>query len=207
MNLNSDIRIHWLIRLTGVGLISGMLLSWKTWIGDRLYPLFPVWDWVPQFPQPWDTVSVLLFFGCVAWMIFKPSRLNISVVLLWMILFALQDQSRWQPWYYQYGLMLVSFIFLKKPQEESSVLSLQQFIIIMVYAWGGIHKCQAGWISVWENSLIEPILRNVSGEGFSAILLGFGTVIPVIEILMAVGLLFHQSRSVLPSAVCRSCRR
>ena len=238
MNWNSQFRLDWIVRILGAGLLSGMILSWKLWITDRLYPLFPVWNWMPQFNQPLDTVFLLLFFGCTVWMIYKPNRVSISIVLSSMLIFALQDQSRWQPWFYQYGLMLVPFLFVKEQgdgkvgplrmswrsvaktgppdakrlskksrkksrrllNQTSEVarvnLGIQQMIIVMVYIWGGIHKCQVGWMSVWENSLIKPLLESWGSEGIGTALLAFGYVIPVFEILTGLGLLFKRTRHI-----------
>jgi hypothetical protein len=58
----------------------------------------------------------------------------------------------------------------------------------MVYLWGGIHKCQSGWMSVWKNSLIAPLVEGRGGTLLASILLSFGYVIPVIEIGMALAL-------------------
>jgi hypothetical protein len=228
MNWESQFRLLWIVRLLGAGLLSGMLLSWKLWITNRLYPLFPVWNWIPQFNHPLDIIFVLLFFGCVTWMIYKPSRLSIAIVLSSILMLALQDQSRWQPWFYQYGLMLVPYLFfpelghleqtpsdtdhaqgaskksrkkrrrsLNQTGEVASVaLGIQQMIIIMVYIWGGIHKCQAGWMSVWENSLIKPLLESWGNEGIGAALLAFGYGVPVFEILTGLGLLFKRTRHI-----------
>ncbi|MCZ6675107.1 MAG: hypothetical protein O7C75_19410 [Verrucomicrobia bacterium] len=201
MSWTSEFRLLWVIRLIGVGLVAGMLLSWKAWISDRQYPMFPVWDWVPQFPSPLDTVFVVLFFFVVGWMCYKPNRNNVIGVVVVMLVFALQDQSRWQPWFYQYGLMLIPFVFLKKPGKEFSVLGLQQLLIALVYIWGGIHKCQPGWISVWENSLIAPILDGLENEGLKSFLGSTGYLIPLVEIVMAIGLLFRPTRLIAILAV------
>jgi hypothetical protein len=199
MNWDPDFRIRWLIRLIGIGILAGVALSWKLWITDRFYPLFPVWDWIPQLPGPVSKLFAFTFVGFVIWLVIKPSRANIISVLVFMLILALQDQSRWQPWFYQYGLMLFPFAFLRKPDEDASILGIQQFIVIMVYIWGGIHKCQPGWMSVWENSLLEPILKGMETGTLTTFLIGCGYGVPVIEMLMGIGLFFR--RTWLPSII------
>ncbi|MCB1122267.1 MAG: hypothetical protein KJT03_12005 [Verrucomicrobiae bacterium] len=199
-----ETRLQWTFRLVGIGLLSGMLLSWKLWHTDRLYPLFPVWEWIPQLPQPLDLVFLILFLTLIGWLIIRPDRRVVIAVLVCMILLALQDQSRWQPWFYQYALMLVPIACWKNCKTKPEpVLGLLAWVIIMVYAWGGIHKCQPGWMSVWENSLTAPVIEDWRDGFLKSAVLGFGYVIPVIEILMAIALCFRRSR--LPAIVLVLC--
>ena len=198
MKWSPSSRSLWIIRLIGIGLIGGMLLSWKLWISDRLYPLFPVWDFVIPFPAPLDTIILGVFLILAAWLVVRPNHKAIIAVLVFVVVLALQDQSRWQPWFYQYGLMLLPFAFVARWNEGQSqaVLGILQLVIVMVYIWGGIHKCQPGWMSVWEYSLMAPILARLPYEGFQSAVVACGYLIPLIEIAMAIGLLFRPTRLV-----------
>ncbi|MEM9160385.1 MAG: hypothetical protein AAGB46_15170, partial [Verrucomicrobiota bacterium] len=46
----------------------------------------------------------------------------------------------------------------------------------------------------WENSLIAPILEKTNSPSLDTALTAFGYAIPPIEILMAIGLVFHRTR-------------
>lgn len=194
MNWTTETRLQWIIRLVGIGLVSGILLSWRLWTSRRDYPLFPVWDGVPQFGPGVSALVVLFLLGLLLWVILRPGRWNVSLVLAFVIILSIQDQSRWQPWAYQYLLMLFPVAFVGLAREDRSVTGLLQFILIMVYLWGGIHKCQPGWLSVWESSLVAPLLSE-KGEGvLDTFLVAFGYAVPVIEILMALGLMLRKTR-------------
>lgn len=185
----------------------------------RDYPLFPVWDGLPIFAPGISALVALLLIGILVWMVLRPERWNVALFLVLILFLALQDQSRWQPWVYQYTLMLLPILFLKRKVEplrprsagkgkggmartplpyhksdSCKALGLLQFIVVMVYLWGGIHKCQGGWLSVWESSLIAPLLSDSGEKLFDALLVGFGYAVPAIEILMALGLLFKRWR-------------
>ena len=199
MNWTPETRLRWTLRWVAIGFILGILLSWNLWTSRRVYPLFPVWDWIPMFSPGASALVAFLLLILLTWIAVKPGRWIALVFLVSTVFLALQDQSRWQPWAYQYGLMLLPLIFLRKGQDESAALGLLQFVVMMVYLWGGIHKCQPGWLSVWEGSMVAPLLSE-SKDGFlDSLMLGFGYLVPAIEILMALGLLFRKTR--LPAIV------
>lgn len=199
MNWTPETRLRWALRLVGIGFMAGILLSWNLWTSRRDYPLFPVADWIPQFAPGISALVALAMVGLLIWLVVRPQVWSASACLGLFLFLALQDQSRWQPWAYQYALMLVPVLLLRMGKDERAVLGLLQFIVMMVYLWGGIHKCQSGWLSVWENSLVAPLISEGKEGVLDVLLLGFGYLIPIIEILMAVGLLFRRTR--LPAIV------
>ncbi len=114
-----------------------------------------------------------------------------------MLLLALQDQMRWQPWFYQYLLMLVPFAVLKDRSDENkntAIIGLNQLVVVAVYLWGGIHKCHPGFLSVYQNNLVKPIIDSLESPLLISLVSGFGYIIPPIEILIGAGLLFRPTR-------------
>ena len=150
MNWTPETRLLWTVRLTGIGFIGGIVLSWSLWTNRREYPLFPVWDGIPIFSPDVSALITLFLLVVLGWIVVKPGRWNVLVFLVLMLFLALQDQSRWQPWAYQYVLMLLPLVFVYSRKDEKGTFGVLQFIMVMVYLWGGIHKCQPGWLSVWD---------------------------------------------------------
>ena len=166
--------------------------------------MFPVADSVPQFASGFSVLLALMMIGLLSWFVIRPQAQNALICLGLFLLLALQDQSRWQPWAYQYALMLLPVIALKVGKNERPVLGLLQIIVGMVYLWGGIHKFQSGWLSVWENSRAAPLLSDTRDGGMDSAMLGLGYLIPPIEFLMALGLLFRRTRLAAIAAVIAS---
>ncbi len=174
-----------------------MLISSKLWLSERDFPHFPVWDFIPLSASPFDQIFLIAFVLALLLLVVLANR-NLAVVALVLILiFALQDQMRWQPWFYQYALMLLPFAFvdhLKSEEDGEAVIGIQQTIIIMIYVWGGINKCHSGFLSVYNNSLMAPVYEMVGKGAIGSLLGGFGYLIPPIEILTGIGLFFRKTR-------------
>src|SRR5580704_540803 len=102
-------RYH-LVRMTlAAAMISGMLLSPKLWLTERYYPHVPVWDGLPTIPSPWDLVvfaEMLFLLGLTA--LLPRSRWPVLTFVALAGVWSLWDQSRWQPWFYQYLFMLAA---------------------------------------------------------------------------------------------------
>ncbi len=178
-----------------------MIISWNLWITDRSFPHFPVFSFLPPFPDPFDVLVVFALIGILVWGIFAPTRWIFATAILLMLLLTLQDQMRWQPWVYQYLLMLVPFAFgftqtKKDPNTSQAILGLNQLVVVAVYLWGGIHKCHSGFLSVFQNNLVKPITDSLESTFLISLVNGFGFLIPPIEILIALGLLLKPTRKV-----------
>lgn len=194
-------RLRCVLGIIAFGLISGMALSWNLWMGDRAFPYFPVLDFIPQFPHLLDVVVLVGFWSTAAWLVWKPNRSLVFGLLGLMVLYALQDQMRWQPWFYQYLLMLVPFLFYRWGEDENEgALGLLQMIVVMVYLWGGIHKCHIGFINVWNESLAKPLLEGLENESLISVIKGAGYLVPPVEILIGIGLVFKRTRFVAIAA-------
>ncbi len=161
MRHDSLARLKLLLALIGLGLSLGIALSWRLWTTDRDFPYFPVSDAIPQFNGALGSVFIFaLLLALLVNAYVASQKLTVAIVISFLYL-CLQDQMRWQPWVYQYLLMLLPFAFVsvRSGQEaQRSILGLCRLVIVAVYLWGGIHKCHAGFISVYQNSLAKPIL-------------------------------------------------
>jgi len=195
MSSNPQKRVRIMIGLVCLGLVSSMSISWTLWAGQRSFPTFPVFETIPQFGEQLSQLLMISFFGLLLILAMNPKRLITSIALGFMLLLALQDQMRWQPWFYQYFLMLLPIAFARRndPVSNEAILSIYRIVIVSIYLWSGIHKCHSGFLAVHED-LVEPITRSLSSPYLISAINGFGYAIPAIEILMAIGLLFAKTR-------------
>lgn len=173
--------------------VFGILLSFKVWHSDRLFPLLPVFDGFPTFSA--DTsgfLAVLLLIGLGLGSVIKIRAFFIALMALLLFLF-LQDQMRWQPWAYMYFALLVPFAVWKKPGEK--LLPYFQFILIGVYLWSGIYKIGDGFINATFDKMLETLfLIKDAGTRQSLHFLGYG--IPLIEVAVAIGFFFRKTRNI-----------
>lgn len=117
-----------------LGCAAGLLLSPRLWLSDRIYPLTPVLSAFPLFPAPWGSAAycaLLLLLLMIA--ILPRPRIFIMAFAILALILTLQDQSRLQPWFYQYVLMLLAIAF---GGERNTC----RFIVAAIYIWSGLSK-------------------------------------------------------------------
>jgi len=129
------------------------------------------------------SISLLLMGGIV----FRPSRkLAIAIVIIEIIL-CLLDQNRWQPWEYQFILMLFSFAVLR---TDSSTWHSWLIIISGIYFFSGFSKLSPDFIHDTWNWLI--LQRGLGIDHPTLIIQRIGYMLPVFEML--IGLLLWIKR-------------
>jgi uncharacterized membrane protein YphA (DoxX/SURF4 family) len=180
------------LRLTiAAGLLSGFLLSPQLWVSTRFYPLTPAAPFLKSLPFPFDYLAYLLLLSLVTAAGVAPRPrvwIYASAVLLcalWM-----QDQSRQQPWCYQYAFMLAA-LTLPKTQRSLNVCRL---IVATIYFWSGAQKLNPYFASGTFTWLAHPVAVH-----FPALVVATGYAAPWIEMGCGVALLTRRFRR--PAAV------
>jgi hypothetical protein len=184
-------RVVWLRVAVTWGLIAALLLSWKLWTSSRFYPQTPVLPFLKPAPFPVDELlfAGLLVLAALIAIVRKPAIL-ISALVAVAVVLALFDQSRWQPWIYQYLFMLLA---LRTDRPEVS-LNTCRLIIICTYFWSGLQKLSANFAEDVFAWLAEPVTRYLPAA-IHSLVHSMGVAAPFIEAGMAVGLLFRKTRS------------
>ena len=105
-----------MVRLTVVaGLLAGMGLSWPLWLTRTDYPRVPAVDFIPALPRPLDILLLIAFGVALAFLAARPeSRWVAGIAFSTAALLVLQDQSRLQPWFIEYLLLLAAVTFSGK---------------------------------------------------------------------------------------------
>jgi len=144
-----------------LGLLLGVLISWRLWITDRVFPHLPVFEWLGPTPQPWDKVLLGIYLLLIVACLFRPAcRWTLGAVLGVSLLLALQDQIRWQPWFYVYLVALAGYLHLPGRNWEgtgTAVLGLVRILLVCMYFWSGFHKLHHAYGNMFGQAFIGPL--------------------------------------------------
>ena len=187
-------------RILALSLASMWLISFPLWITTRAYPLSPVSNWLPPIPSPMDHALVwglLALLGVVA--ILPDRRSAILVFVAGAILLALEDQTRWQSWFYQYLAMFAVLGAFPRPLRDGrrarQILNDLRIIVASVYFWSGLQKANRSFVDLLFPSLIDPLIRWLPA-GLEPAIASLGPLAPVVEVGIALGLMFPRTRRV-----------
>src|SRR5256886_6521497 len=143
--VGDDVRLERLKLALCLALAAGLLLSQKLWVSSRTYPLMPVWAHSPTIPFPLDYVVfvvLLLLLGAAA-AARRPLR-PLAAILIIAGGLSMLDQSRWQPWFYQYVFMLGALALHYWKREPAAPAAAARnncrVIVASVYLWSCLHK-------------------------------------------------------------------
>jgi len=194
-------RLGVLRRLTSAALLCGIALSMNLWFPiSRSFPRAPLLIALPQqvIPPVEYLLSSLLSAALVALILAKRPMKYLTVAIVALTLLCLVDQTRLQPWVYQY---LVVFVVLALDHQQSrgerpSVLTLfaLQSIVASLYFWGGLQKLNHSFSHEVLSQLLTPTqnILALSPRQLSALGLGIAT----IEIFTGFGLLLKKTRKI-----------
>ena len=121
-----------------------------------------------------------------------PRRELLIAVFALLALVALQDQSRWQPWFYQYVVMLLA-IALAGSERQSAALNTCYLIVSATYIWSGLAKLNPNFMGSTFPWLVGPFVGELPAPSQSFVRhLAF--VVPFLECATGVGLLIRRFR-------------
>lgn len=190
----TETRLRYLRSAIAAAFVVGILFSHKLWFGaGRSFPRTPIISSLP------DTFSLLEFFLSPLLLILltfiafrkNPMRLIVIALVLIAVLVFL-DQTRLQPWVYQYSLLLGIIAF--QSNSASTTLAACQLAVAAQYFWSGIqklnwsfaHKILPDIVAVTGISLPQSVLR---------LLPPLAIVVALSEALLGLALLFRRTRS------------
>ncbi len=181
------------MRLVGLFWIAAKLIGWKVWVKDRLFPVTPVFDWC-DWPALMHYILFVCSLGLITFLIFKPFNKPVLVALLAVeIISCLADQSRWQPWQYQY--LFTILICLINFNDHKKIIGCIAFVMAAPYLYSGIGKLNEGYlVLVWDNIFLKRIfkLSEATYQQNGIYYLGYATAIA--EIIFAAGLYFTKTK-------------
>ena len=182
---------------TAAAMFAGLALTPKLWLGERIYPLTPAMPFLGSIPAPMNIAmyaALLILLALIA-IVSRPAKF-IGVFAALAIALALFDQSRWQPWFYQYLIMLGALAwYYRHPNadDDHPALSACRLVIVCTYFWSGVQKLQSGFINLIFPWMIEPFTKMVP-HAVGKTMDSMGIIAPFVEIAIGVGLLLPRLR-------------
>lgn len=185
------------LRVVVVGaFICGILISPRLWFGvGRSFPRAPMFANSPGFFSAHDYVlSLLLLIALLLSGISRRPRLYLFSGAALTLLLVLLDQTRLQPWVYQYVIMLLLLAFARDGKTETNVVApvfvATQLVVAALYFWSGAQKLS--WSFGHE---VAPALLESAGIHLPPSYLPLVAVaIAVCEIIIGVGFLIPRTR-------------
>ena len=189
----------WLKVAIAAAMICGLALSHRLWVTTRLYPLTPVFSWLPALPFPLDYCLFAVLLGSLVAIavIGKPLKsMTVSFIVAALVL-GLLDQSRWQPWFYQYVFMLAALGLYESSGRNGAsrgALNVSRLILISTYWWSGLQKLNANFVNETFPDVAAGLLKVLPRSAPHAPRL-LALAIPLLEMLVAAGLLTRKYRN------------
>jgi len=173
----------------------GLAMSSALWIGPRSFPLVPVLS--PSAAIEGRAAGVLycaLFALAGAALIARWPRWFIAAFLGIMLVFCIGDQTRWQPWVFQYSLLLgiIALVPIEGQTSRQRALNLGRLIVAFTYIFSGLQKINLNFMFVDFPWLVEPITALFPAGG--KLVPMFGAMAPFVQVAFGVGLLTRRWR-------------
>jgi uncharacterized membrane protein YphA (DoxX/SURF4 family) len=198
-----DHRRTLLRRVLCIGFAAGILLSYPLWTSSRSFPLAPVAGWIGALPFPLDhALAVTLIASLLAATLVESSIPLIGALAATFVL-AAQDQSRWQPWVYQYALMLGVLVCGQSAARGSNERSRGDAMVVCraivsgLYFWSGVQKLNASFL---EGGLLAIVPAGALPVAMQTLLVRTGVLVPLLEIVIGLGLLSPYTRRAAAAA-------
>jgi hypothetical protein len=173
-------------------LAVGLALAPRLFLAARVYPRVPVLDGWPLLAAPVDVAVLGVLLAALAGVALAPRpRWWAAAATAVALMLAAEDQSRWQPWYFQYVAMLGA---LALARDAEDTLAAWRAVLVGLYFWSGIQKLNATFMTHLFPWLVEP-LAALLPPAMHRMLLGGWIVVPAMEIAVAVGLLVPRVRN------------
>ena len=194
-------KVFWLRVAIALGLLLSMIHSRRLWLSSlRFYPTVPIFDLLPAVPFPLDFALYALMLILLAPLAFaKRMGKYVAAFLILAALLVVWDQSRLQPWFYQYAVMLAALgLGARRGLEgeaRARALDACRLIVAAVYFWGGMQKLNYTFV---HDTLPVVLGRYASVWPAGIRLLSetpAGLLIPLVEVLVGLGLLTRRFRS------------
>jgi len=184
-------RLFWLKTTVLSAFCIGLAMSSPLWIGPRSFPLAPVALMLPAIDGlvARGLYAALFVLAAIALAVREP-RWLIAAFLAIVAMFCLTDQTRWQPWVFQYSVMVAVVALCSG--GELRALNIIRLIVAATYVFSGLQKINANFIENDFPWIVQPIVHVLpSAAGF---LHGFGMAVPFVQVAFGVGLLTRRFR-------------
>lgn len=198
--LKNHNRLKILLTAICVGLLLGIAFSHELWFPiNRTFPRAPLVFALPENAVlifEWAFSSILVIALALTAFACRP-KIFLRVVIFSLLLLAFFDQTRMQPWAYQYLLIFAVYYWHNWENDDEraaeQTIGLAQIVIAGLYVWSGIQKLNFNFSHEVLPSLLIP-LQNLF-PSWQPPYNFLGIAIPLVETLAGIGLLFRWTRN------------
>lgn len=191
-------RLFWLKAITVIGLLAGMAWSLPLWLTPSAMLAAPVFAWWPSLPHPFDYGLLAAVSSLLILVLLVPRpRPYIWAALGIFVLLGLGSQMRWQPWAYQYVMLLAVLSWYSWRRDDKHghepVLNTARLLVASIYVWSGLHKINPGFVYDVYPWFVRPI-TDILPASLDTAVLAMGVFLPLFEVVIGVGLLVPRLR-------------
>lgn len=161
--------LHALRRGIALAFLITLFISRKLWLSTRDYPLTPAWDRISQPPFPLDHGLFWAMAAALAAVaLLRDPRIPLRIVCAIGALWALLDQSRWQPYFIHYMVILSCFLAL--PFEKGRAWSAERIawallparcLLAFTYLYSGLQKLNHQFVTDVFPWLVGPLKQLI----------------------------------------------
>lgn len=180
-----------------LAVLCGFALSRRLWVYSpgRLYPSVPVFDFLPTVAP---TLGYVWFGALVVLLVLAAVRARARVYAAAFVALAcayvLFDESRLQPWLYQYLFMMLALAaHSRRGGDAREPLRACALVVACVYFWSGVQKLNPQFFAEVLPSLAAPYLARLPAS-FARLLTPLGALVPLTEICAGLLLLTRRWR-------------
>jgi len=179
-----------LTRLTSfLAFVFTMFMVPNLWSINRGFPAVPYLNLFKNQSSFINIFLIVSFIFLYAWFVVKPNwKIATGVVLLY-VFFALSDQNKIQPYFFEMMFVVLALSVFK---DNSKYLEKCLIIVFIgTYFWSGIHKINEHFFELWLNGLNKriPFIPY-------SLRVAFTYAVPFIEAFLGLSLLFVKTRKI-----------
>jgi hypothetical protein len=188
-------RVLWLKASIILVFCIELIMSSHLWIGPRTYPVAPILSVLPSSIYPVDLfLFAALFALAVAIIVSAKPQKFIFAFLSIIIVFCLLDQTRWQPWVYQYAFLLAALAFFSWDSDDIAgrkrTVNVARLIVASTYVFSGLQKLNLNFMNTDFPWIVEPITHVLPAARTPLYALGIAA--PFIQVVFGLGLLTRR---------------
>lgn len=181
------------------GWLAGICFSFELWFPlNRTFPRAPALFELPENAVvPVERLLSLILVISLVSIIFFPRRKIFSIsAIVSLILLIFFDQTRLQPWVYQYLLVLIVAAVPDWTEDETAArqaLGLAQILLAALYFWSGAQKLNFSFAHEILPMLLSPLESLLPSLRAPLVLPALA--VALTESLIGVGLLCRRTRN------------
>ncbi len=177
------------IRLSAFCFLVTVPITWRLWFNERKFLLVaPIIPGAEDIPDSVNLVLILSIMAVCAVLVVAPRFRKLGFYLpVAFLALVVQDELRWQPFFYMYTFTLLALALLPKKFSDEDLNPLR-FMTLGIYFWAGIYKIN----TIFARRVFPWFVEEWVTDPQATLL--FGILTPFFEAAIGVLMLFPSTR-------------